>query len=213
MPETKAKQRSKLDLLINGILIVELSTFRSPSPPTTMAREGQQPRRTSKHSRLRRKQFSSCDACRKSRVACDASQLSQVEVQVQDGEVSGADSTGRVPSPYDIKCTNCSRRSVECTYNVSCSIIRFFCYRCNKPADQLEQWMRDASDTRTERARNRTQRGTMGQKPYTATPAHPSPQSDLARSCRHDSTSVDPSTLQSNCFTCDKSFRYVYSFD
>lgn len=60
----------------------------------------------------RRRQFSSCDYCRKSRIACDASQL-QRNQETTSGSPDADSSSSRV------QCTNCSKRSLTCTYEVS----------------------------------------------------------------------------------------------
>ncbi|OPB44612.1 hypothetical protein A0O28_0029310 [Trichoderma guizhouense] len=57
----------------------------------------------------RRRQFSSCDYCRKSRIACDASQL-QRNQETTSGSPDADSSSSRV------QCTNCSKRSLTCTY-------------------------------------------------------------------------------------------------
>ncbi|KAL6837254.1 hypothetical protein V8C40DRAFT_229556 [Trichoderma camerunense] len=57
----------------------------------------------------RRRQFSSCDYCRKSRIACDASQL-QRNQETTSGSPDAGSSSSRV------QCTNCLKRSLTCTY-------------------------------------------------------------------------------------------------
>ncbi|KAL7904643.1 hypothetical protein GGI35DRAFT_197909 [Trichoderma velutinum] len=57
----------------------------------------------------RRRQFSSCDYCRKSRIACDASQL-----QRHQQTTSGSPDTDSPSSR--VQCTNCSKRALPCTY-------------------------------------------------------------------------------------------------
>ncbi|KAL7957648.1 hypothetical protein V8C34DRAFT_314657 [Trichoderma compactum] len=57
----------------------------------------------------RRRQFSSCDYCRKSRIACDASHL-QRHQQTNSGSPDASSSSSRV------QCTNCSKRALPCTY-------------------------------------------------------------------------------------------------
>ncbi|KAL7944973.1 hypothetical protein V8C42DRAFT_324222 [Trichoderma barbatum] len=57
----------------------------------------------------RRRQFSSCDLCRKSRIACDASQLQELQHASAGSPVDGLPST-------QVQCTNCSKRAVPCTY-------------------------------------------------------------------------------------------------
>ncbi|KAH8821344.1 hypothetical protein F5884DRAFT_83854 [Xylogone sp. PMI_703] len=59
----------------------------------------------------RRKQFSSCDLCRKSRIACDASKL----IDTQLHQMPGASSSSIAIMPA-VRCTNCSKRSIDCTY-------------------------------------------------------------------------------------------------
>ncbi|EHK21115.1 uncharacterized protein TRIVIDRAFT_223385 [Trichoderma virens Gv29-8] len=56
----------------------------------------------------RRRQFSSCDYCRKSRIACDASQLQQNQ-QTTSGSPDARSSR--------VQCTNCSKRALPCTYD------------------------------------------------------------------------------------------------
>ncbi|RFU77470.1 hypothetical protein TARUN_4773 [Trichoderma arundinaceum] len=57
----------------------------------------------------RRRQYSSCDLCRQSRIACDASKLQQRQHASSGSSVSGSPSSR-------IQCTNCSKRAVPCTY-------------------------------------------------------------------------------------------------
>lgn len=69
------------------------------------------PSTTMQHVRVskRRKQNSSCDGCRRARVACDASDLAE---QSQPGTV---------------QCSRCSRKKRECTFSVSASLSIFLC--------------------------------------------------------------------------------------
>ncbi|ETS07094.1 hypothetical protein M419DRAFT_70232 [Trichoderma reesei RUT C-30] len=65
----------------------------------------------------RRRQFSSCDLCRKSRIACDAAQLQDQQLAVSEGRASRRQASG-IPDaiPARVQCTNCSKRAVPCTY-------------------------------------------------------------------------------------------------
>ncbi|PTB73960.1 hypothetical protein M440DRAFT_1360984 [Trichoderma longibrachiatum ATCC 18648] len=65
----------------------------------------------------RRRQFSSCDLCRKSRIACDAAQLQERRLITSESRASGNDASGSPgAASVRVQCTNCSKRAVPCTY-------------------------------------------------------------------------------------------------
>ncbi|KAK4071681.1 uncharacterized protein Triagg1_5919 [Trichoderma aggressivum f. europaeum] len=109
----------------------------------------------------RRRQFSSCDYCRKSRIACDASQL-QRHQQTTSGSPDAGSSSSRV------QCTNCSKRALLCTY----------------------EWIRDRgnrdADANRPRTRQLSRRLATGRSRRAATRAHVANSPEPSEEIQHD---------------------------
>lgn len=94
------------------VLLLGLRNIRAPLGPFTSVLAlihryahpitGQYSEKTKKSSKSRRKQFSSCDACRRSRLSCDASKRGHQAGQVR----------------WDGSCSRCSRKGHRCTFEV-----------------------------------------------------------------------------------------------
>lgn len=92
---------------------------------------------------VRRRQFSSCDYCRRKRIACDASQLQERH------HASSSSSDAGSPSPQ-VQCTNCSKRSLSFTYDVS--LIN--CFRPSSHSNDPCQWIRNRGSKKTTAVRS-----------------------------------------------------------